>query len=210
MLSTAAPAQVAQSVEQWTEKAFQSALPLTPTEVARFWSHVDRSGGPDACHHWTKGLDKDGYGLWSPTGGKTVRAHRLALTLKLGRPLVKGEEARHLPPCAMRSCCNPLHLGPGTHQQNIADREAAGTTQKGAKHWKTTLTEANVIEIRRRAPTEPYASIAADFGVGKEAIRKIVLGENWKHIAGALARGEVTLRKARALFGVTSLVGGAR
>jgi hypothetical protein len=34
--------------------------------------------------------------------------------------------------------------------------------------------------------------------------------KNRVRIAGAIARGEVTLRKARALFGVTSLVGGAR
>jgi hypothetical protein len=42
MLSTAAPAQVAQSVEQWTENPFQFALPLTRKNVARIARAIAR------------------------------------------------------------------------------------------------------------------------------------------------------------------------
>jgi hypothetical protein len=42
MLSTAAHAQVAQSVEQWTEKAFQSALPLSPARKRSVASAIAR------------------------------------------------------------------------------------------------------------------------------------------------------------------------
>jgi len=213
MLSTRAPAQVAQSVEQWTEKAFptpQSALPLSATVIARFWSHVDQSGGPNTCHPWTGALDKDGYGVWSPERGVRSGVHRTALELKIGRRLAAGEEARHVNGCRSRACCNQLHLEPGTHQQNIADREAAGTTQKGERHYKARLTVESVIEARRRAGNETYAAIARDMGVSPKCIAHAVRGDNWKHVtAGALARGEVTVRKARALFGVTRLLGGA-
>jgi hypothetical protein len=182
MLSTRAPAQVAQSVEQWTEKAFQSSLPLSFTVIARFWSHVDQSGGPNACHPWTGSLDKDGYGVWYPERGVRSGVHRTALELKLGRRLVSGEEARHVNGCRSRSCCNQQHLEPGTHQQNIADREAAGTTQRGTRHWKAKLTESDVITIRQRARRDSMVDIAADYGVRPESIRKVVTRENWKHV----------------------------
>jgi len=210
MLSTRAPAQVAQSVEQWTEKAFatpgQSALSLSPVVTARFWSRVDQSGGPGVCHPWTGSLDKDGYGVWYPERGVRIAAHRTALQLKLGRRLVAGEEARHVNGCKSRACCNPRHLEPGTHQQNIADREADGTTQRGQKHWKAKLTEADVIVIRARSNRESFVDIAADYGIGPNAIRKIVTRENWKHVAADLASGAMTIRSARAALGVTALL----
>ena len=108
-------------------------IPIVPPGTAwvkRFWALVDRRG-PDECWPWTRGLDKDGYGKFTikEDGEKQrhVRAHRTALTLKLGRPPVGV--TRHS--CDNPICCNPNHLSEGTQLENRADAVARDRTAKG-------------------------------------------------------------------------------
>jgi hypothetical protein len=105
----------------------------------RFWSRVDRSGGPTACWAWTGGCASQGYGVVRYEG-RVRRTHSLAYELVRGA-LVEGLVVRHL--CHERStrtltdgrwpgrwperrCCNPAHLELGTVQQNAEDRARAG------------------------------------------------------------------------------------
>lgn len=46
----------------------QKEIKLTPADEARFWSKVDKSGGPDGCWLWKAGLDKHGYGRFGAGG----------------------------------------------------------------------------------------------------------------------------------------------
>ncbi len=149
-------------------------------DLARFWSRVDTGGSPDACHPWTGRTDADGYGIVS-VAGASVRAHRFALALYLGAPLTKGTVVMH--GCDNPACCNPGHLQAGTQQENIADRDAKGRTQKGERHWKCKLTADDVSEIRKlSAAGASRASLASLFGVARSTIYKIVVGENWRHL----------------------------
>lgn len=91
--------------------------------VDRFWSKVDRSGGPDACHPWMTYRTPTGYGRFGPTSGKSVRAHRVAWELTHG-PIPSGLQVLHR--CDNPSCCNVRHLWLGTIAQNVADRDAKG------------------------------------------------------------------------------------
>lgn len=54
---------------------------------------------------------------------------------------------------------------------------------RGEQHYRTTLTESDVREIRRRyAAGELQTTIGADFGLTKNAISKIVNRKTWKHV----------------------------
>lgn len=92
--------------------------------VARFWSKVDRSAGPDGCWPWNAAVNRvTGYGIFHP-GRKsdyphTVSAHRFAASL--AGIVELADASQHVDhqchnnsdcppgPCAHRRCCNPRH-----------------------------------------------------------------------------------------------------
>lgn len=69
----------------------------------------------NGCWVWNRSVNNYGYGIiW-----RTKSAHRVALALKLGRELGRGEVARHT--CDNPPCVRPDHLVPGSQSQNIVD-----------------------------------------------------------------------------------------
>lgn len=148
-----------------------------------FWDRVDRSAGLFACWPWTgtrqtnRRLERVGYGYFT-IEGKTVYAHRRALEVTLGRALRHGEEAMHS--CDNPPCCNPSHLRPGTHAENIADMVAKGRSSKP----NARLTVVQVREVRRRlAQGESQRLVGIAFGVARSTIGSIAQGLRWQGIA---------------------------
>ena len=102
----------------------------------RFWSKVDKSGGPDACWPWTGCVGDNGYGqFWD--GARIVKAHRFAA--EVGREPIDVDHTCHNgggckggKTCAHRRCTNPSHLEAVTHQVNAA----RGETGKRSTPWK--------------------------------------------------------------------------
>lgn len=91
----------------------------------RFWPRVDKRGPvpphrPDLgpCWLWTGAKNNKGYGQLGLTGrgAGSVLAHRLAYNLLVG-PIPDGLQLDHL--CRNRTCVNPAHLEPVTHQENL-------------------------------------------------------------------------------------------
>jgi hypothetical protein len=160
----------------------EDAFPLKLDE--RFWSKVDRSGGPSACWPWIAGRHERGYGLYSPPRpAKTKRAHRLVLEEKLGRRLAAGEQARHAV-CDNPPCCNPAHLEPGTYLDNIADRDRAGRQARGERVATAKLTEDAVRAIRAKlAAGRGPTALAREYRVRKFVIQEIRDGRAWRHVA---------------------------
>lgn len=86
----------------------------------RFWSHVDCSGGPDACWPWEGLVDKGGYGICKNLSiGKTTKAHRVAWMITFG-DIPTGMSILHS--CDHRSCVNIFkHLRLGTQAENMQE-----------------------------------------------------------------------------------------
>lgn len=73
------------------------------------------SAQPNGCWHWLGYKNARGYGYVS-FAGKNHRVHRLVYQTLVG-PIPDGLELDHK--CRVRHCCNPDHLEPVTHQENV-------------------------------------------------------------------------------------------
>ena len=93
----------------------------------RFARFVFCHGDPDACWIWT-GTRRQDYGLVKISGklaGAHVETYRLFKgELPEGKPIV-----RHT--CDQPACCNPAHLIPGTHAENMQDKVERGRCNNG-------------------------------------------------------------------------------
>ncbi len=67
------------------------------------------------CWLWLGALDGKGYGSVI-IEGKQVSVHRVVYDLLVGE-VPAGLELDHM--CRTRSCCNPGHLEPVTHRENV-------------------------------------------------------------------------------------------
>ena len=111
--------------------------PRKTRKTAYFWALVDQSDGPDACWPWTgtKGPLQAGQrygrvkarGLFGPS---PQRAHRVAFWLVHGR----WPEPECMHSCDNYPCCNPAHLGEGTHRQNMQDASRRERWRRNAPH----------------------------------------------------------------------------
>lgn len=165
------------------------------SEVERFWSTVDRSGGPNACWEWQGRRDPHGYGRFC-SQRRTWRANRLALAFG------KGEYDSNLDACHSCDnppCCNPAHLWAGTNAQNRADSKAKGRTPSGDRHGMAlhpesrcigeknagaVLTEGQVVAIRlARQQGKAIRALAREYGVHQRTIQRVVKGTHWRHLA---------------------------
>ena len=143
--------------------------------MERFWSKVDRSGGPDACWPWMGGRRAKGYGLFW-LDGRGRNANRVAYELDRGHP-PPPERPFVLHHCDDPPCCNPKHLYSGTAAENTADAKLKGRLAHR-------LTEKDVHEIRRRAASgESMRALGRTFNVSKSTISLIVLRRTWAHIS---------------------------
>lgn len=173
------------------------------TDEQRFLSHVDRSGGADACWPWLGARDRKGYGFFKLTHHRQVRAHRWAYE-RWCEPIPDGGLVCHS--CDNPPCVNPAHLWVGTNQANADDKIAKGRARyvepfnracgervgsrryperlaRGEAVASAKLTEDAVRAIRiRRADGATVTALADDFGVSPAHISRIVRRRNWSHI----------------------------
>lgn len=104
----------------------ETILLLTPRQLELFWSYV-KKGDPWDCWPWQGYVNEDGYGRWTVRiGGRagvkmTFYTHRLAYALAC-EPIPPELEAAHAITCDTRACCNPDHLTPKSHWENMKDQ----------------------------------------------------------------------------------------
>jgi len=142
----------------------------------RFEAKVGNHG--NGCWEWTAHRNMNGYGTFR-LEGRTCLAHRAAWELAYG-PIPDGIRVLHH--CDNPSCVRPDHLFLGTQDDNIRDREEKGRggTARGERGGTAKLTEAQVLEIRRRADGgETQASLGTAFGVTQVNISHITRRRSW-------------------------------
>lgn len=146
--------------------------------IARFWSKVDKSAGPEGCWLWTAGKYKDGYGQFKAFG--MCQAHRISWSL------VHGAASRDVcvcHRCDVPACCNPSHLFLGTGAENTADRDAKGRQSRGERHPRAKLTEGLVVKMRElRRAGATVASLSSEFGVSIALVSLVTRGKLWSHV----------------------------
>jgi hypothetical protein len=120
------------------------------------------------------------------TKGSRYKVHKLALELKLGRPLAEGLQSCHERHCLHRDCCNPQHLYEGTHATNTDDKVSLDRHHKpiGEAHPNSWLNDTKVIAIKRLLAEGKHTQheIAVLFNVTRHAITKINNGVSWAHV----------------------------
>src|SRR5579872_2582479 len=156
-------------------------MKITENTIRRFWSHVDKSGGPNACWPYLLYKNKCGYGVFW-TGYTLCIASRFAFIVTFG--FTKLRVLHDCPGGDNPACCNPRHLWKGTQKQNILDMEAKGRAVhpsgdrngsrihperwvRGERHHSAKLTEVQVVKIRQDYSTGgvSFSTIASRYGI---------------------------------------------
>lgn len=146
--------------------------------LERFWSKVDIRS-EDECWPWKAAKSGNGYGhMWvrSVDGKKSgVRvSDQIAWELTFAQEFPKGLESLHS--CDNCSCCNPYHITPATHLENVRD-----CVRKGRCRKKLT---AEIVQRLRQTNYKrgEYLRLARKHGVQPTSITNAITGFTWKHI----------------------------
>lgn len=153
-----------------------SAIKTDPVE--RFWSKV-AIGDVDDCWEWQAGCSGDGYGAFK-VDGRQVGAHRYAFLLFYGAIPTDLHVLHH---CDNPVCVNPLHLFAGTQADNQLDKARKQRSLHGERNPKAKLTASDVRVVRQLAAAGlQQRQIARTFGVGDNAVSRIVRRITWVHV----------------------------
>lgn len=115
----------------------------------------------------------------------TRLVHHLVLEAFVG-PRPDGMEALHGPGGALDN--RLVNLSWGTKSENQGrDRVRDGTSNRGERQWQSKLTEADVIECRRRyAAGERLTVLVSEYGTTTGGMSTAISGKTWSWLPGAV------------------------
>lgn len=163
-----------------------------PIDV-RFFQHVLKTS---TCWLWTGSLVPGGYGNTRDGNSLHVMAHRLAWEIATGERPDTLTDVAHT--CDVRRCVRndeigfygvngvlcPRrgHLYLATHQQNVTDAVEKGRVQHGANHYRASLSDEKVRELRALYTGKPgeQRTLARQFGITHSAVWALVHNKNRK------------------------------
>jgi hypothetical protein len=111
------------------QRAYRRGVRRTLPLELRLLAKTDRVNGPvlveslGPCWPWLGACNSSGYGLISE-GGRLYLAHRIALSMALGRDLAPGMVSRHR--CDNPPCIRPSHLQEGSQTENVREAVMRG------------------------------------------------------------------------------------
>lgn len=104
--------------------------------------------------------------------------HRIVLTAFVGEA-ADGQQACH--GNGNRRDNRLTNLRWDSVAANHADKNEHGTSPRGSRNPNSKLSEEKVLALRRRYRTN-LAGMAAEFGVSRGAVEKVLYGQTWKHV----------------------------
>jgi len=149
---------------------------IEPANIMRMIDRTPGFGPNGDCWRYTGHISKSGYGSFSSEDAKTYPAHRYLFELIHG-DLPADVFVCHR--CDNRACVNPDHLFPGTHADNMADRNVK-RRQSFERKWSK-ITEADVRAIRLYDHRK-HDEIAASYGISRTTVSFIKSGKRWGYI----------------------------
>lgn len=154
-------------------------MKLSPSDIARYWRHVDKSNGPLACWNWRKTSQYTHGHL--KVSGQYIPCTHIALTL-VGKPRPSSHMwALHT--CDVLGCVQPLHLYWGTRQDNTQDAVDRNRYKHGEQHHNAKLTKDKVLIIRNMINDGMTdRQIAECLDVASCTVRDIRHGKTWRHV----------------------------
>jgi hypothetical protein len=146
---------------------------LTPKDIERFWSRVDKT---DSCWLWTGGLFDDDYGAFR-IAGKSFRAHRVSWMIAHG-DIPDGLFVCHnCPDGDNPQCVNPAHLWTGTNQENMDDMIAKGRSLTGDRNPSRIYPEAKPRGDQHWTRTNPELLARGDANGSRKYPDRILRGD---------------------------------
>jgi hypothetical protein len=140
------------------------------------------------CVLWLANVTSRGYGKLR-CKNVTYSTHRAAFELAKG-PIPDGLFVCHK--CDVPSCINPAHLFLGTHEENMADRDAKKRHSHHERHGMAKIDLATAAKIF--ASKGFQRDIAKLFGVSQTTVWFIKSGRHWKGAATFSPEGAAALR----------------
>jgi len=146
-------------------------------------AEISRPDETTGCLIWLRSTT-DGYGRVS-IDGRLRYANRVALELKLGRPILPGHKACHT--CDNPRCVAPEHLFEGTTAMNAQDASAKGRLRghnRGAVLWP-----AKVEWLRERYASGVFTrrQLSDRTGLSQRTISRVVTGQAWGDAPGPIS-----------------------
>lgn len=165
---------------------------LTDDEVAYYRDSLNRLSHQQEEHRlWDGAIIKE-YGT-STIFDRSHQAHVTSWCLEHRKKVPEGMIVRHK--CKYKTCISPQCLEIGTAADNSRDRIRDGTSCQGSKHPRTTLTDAQVLEIyaSRDCGTQKDRSIRFNTTLG--IIKSIDTGRSWNSVTKLPKRNGFIVRK---------------
>lgn len=149
--------------------------PVFHGEPMKFLTEVALKHSSDECLRWPYYIRADGRGQVRYKGRDQI-ASRVVCELAHGEPPTPEHEAAHSCGKGHLGCVAPGHLRWATMLENEHDKFIHGTTVRGEKSGRTTLTDEKVVEILSLRGVETQAAIAERFNISERTVRRVNSG----------------------------------